>query len=39
MAEFNPNSATTTNFTDTVPDFIVNAKALDIANPSKEEYF
>jgi len=39
MAEFNPNSATTTNFTDNVPDFIVKSKALDIASPHQEEYY
>jgi len=36
MAELNPNSATTTNFTATVPDFIVNSKALDVANQTKD---
>jgi len=39
MAELNPNSATTTNFTSVVPDFIVNAKILDAASADKEEYF
>jgi hypothetical protein len=38
MAEFNPNSATTTNFAGTVPDFIVNSKQLDLASPHQEEY-
>jgi hypothetical protein len=41
MAEFNPNSATTTNLTGVVPDFIVNQRALDAANPTgeKEQYW
>jgi len=38
MAEFNTNSATTTNFTDVVPDFIVNAKALDVAQNNGAEF-
>lgn len=36
MAELNPNSATTTNFTGVVPDFIVAAKKLDEANPNSD---
>jgi len=39
MAELNPNSATTTNFTATVPDFIVASKLLDNANRDKEIYY
>jgi hypothetical protein len=39
MAELNPSSATTTNFTGTVPDFIVNAKTLDISTLEKEFYY
>jgi hypothetical protein len=40
MAEFNPSSSTTTNFTGVVPDFIVNSKALDTANGNKDgEYY
>lgn len=39
MAEFNLSKATTTDFTSQVPDFIVEAMALDIANDNKEETF
>lgn len=39
MAELNPSLATTTNFTDNVPDFIVNAIALDIASPGLDETY
>jgi len=39
MAELNPSSATTTNFTGAVPDFIVNSKALDVASPNKEFFY
>ena len=39
MAEFNPNSATTTNLAGVVPDFIVNAKALDTSTTLGEEQF
>ena len=39
MATLDPSSATTTNMTGTVPDFIVNAMALDAANPSGEESY
>lgn len=39
MAEFNPNSATTTNLTNVVPDFIVNSKILDAASADKEEFY
>lgn len=35
MAELNPSSATTTNLTNVVPDFIVKSKQLDVANPSQ----
>lgn len=36
MAEFNINNSTTTNFANTVPDFVVNAKALDAQNSDKQ---
>jgi hypothetical protein len=36
MAELNPSSATTTNFTATVPSYIVNQKALDTSSGNKE---
>ena len=39
MAENNISRATTTNFTDNVPDFIVNAKALDISSPATDETY
>lgn len=39
MAELNLSSATTTNMTGTVPDFIVNAKALDVATPNQDESY
>ncbi len=39
MAEFDLSNATTTNFTDNVPDFIVEAKSLDASNANKEETF
>ncbi len=39
MAEFNLSNATTTDFTNQVPNFIVEAKALDISNDNKEETF
>lgn len=39
MSEMNLSSATTTNFTATVPDFIVNARALESANPSQDETY
>ena len=39
MAELNISSATTTNFTGGVPDFIVNAIALDAATPNLEENY
>ena len=39
MAEFDLNKATTTNFTANVPNFIVESKALDIANADKSETY
>ena len=39
MAEFNLSNATTTDFKNQVPDFIVESMALDIANANKEETF
>jgi len=39
MAELDLNKSTTTNFTDNVPDFIVEARQLDKANDSTEEFF
>lgn len=39
MSELNPSAATTTNFTDNVPDFIVNAIALDAASPALDETY
>ena len=39
MAEFNLGRATTTDFKNQVPDFIVEAKALDVANADKSETF
>ena len=39
MAELNISSATTTDFSNTVPDFIVAAKALDAANPNQSETY
>lgn len=39
MAELNISAATTTNFTDNVPDFIVAAKALDAASPATDETY
>ena len=39
MAELNISSATTTNFTNKVPDFIVSAKQLDAAQPNNEETY
>lgn len=38
MAEYNLNSATTTNFTNSSEDFIVASKALDNANQNGETY-
>jgi hypothetical protein len=37
--QYNPASATTTDFTNTVPNFIVQQKALDVMSPSQEETF
>lgn len=39
MAQYNLNKATTTNFTDNVPDFIVDSMTLDIANSDGEETY
>ena len=39
MADFNLSQATTTDFKNQVPDFIVAAKALDQASDNKEEFF
>lgn len=39
MSELNVSTATTTNFKGTVPDFIVQAKALDAAQPSQDETY
>ena len=38
MAEYNISNATTTNFTNQVPDWIVTSMALDIANAEGETY-
>ena len=38
MAEYNLSNATTTDFTNQVPDFIVESKNLDAANDSGETY-
>ena len=39
MADLNLSNATTTDFTNTVPDFIVESMALDIANSDGEETY
>lgn len=39
MSELNISAATTTNLSAAVPDFIVKAKALDIASPNSEESY
>lgn len=39
MSELNISSATTTNFSGTVPDFIVNAKRLDAINANESEHY
>jgi len=39
MVELNISQATTTNFTGTVPNFIVQAKTLDSASPGDETYW
>ena len=39
MAEFDQSKGTTTDFTNQVEDFIVAARALDVADPSNEETF
>lgn len=37
MAQYNLNNATTTDFKNKVPDFVVESMALDVANANKEE--
>jgi hypothetical protein len=39
MSQYNISSSTTTNFTGTVPDFIVNQKTLDYTNPVDGETY
>tara|TARA_R100000789_G_C3015853_1_gene152412 strand:+ start:951 stop:2021 length:1071 start_codon:yes stop_codon:yes gene_type:complete len=39
MADFNLSLSTTTDFTNTVPDFIVEAMALDVANATGETFW
>lgn len=39
MAELNSSAATITNLRSKVPDFIVQQKALDVANPSQDETY
>lgn len=39
MADYNVSNATTTNFTNVVPDFIVQSKALDAAQANTEETY
>lgn len=39
MANLDLNKSTTTNYTDLVPNFIVESKALDFASPNQEETF
>ena len=39
MAEFDLNNSTTTNFKNTVTDFVVAAKALDIASKTEESFW
>lgn len=39
MAELNLSSATTTNMANNVPDFIVDAKALDVSSPNQDETY
>lgn len=39
MADPNIDSATTTDFTNQVPDFIVTAKSLNAAHPNSEEFY
>ena len=39
MAEYNLSHATTTDFTNQVPNFIVESKSLDIANANNEETY
>ncbi len=39
MSELNPSVTTTTNFTDNVPDYIINSIALDAASPNQDESY
>ena len=39
MAQYDISTATTTDFTNQVPDFIVKAMSLDVANSNKEETY
>ena len=39
MAELNISQATTTNFTDNVPEYIVDSIALDVASPNQDETY
>lgn len=39
MSELNISASTTTNFTDNVPSFIVEAIALDVSSPSQDESY
>lgn len=39
MSELNVSAATTTDFTGSVPDFIVNQRALDAAQPNEDEHY
>jgi hypothetical protein len=39
MAQYDLNKATTTDFTNKVPDFIVESKSLDVSNDNGEETF
>lgn len=39
MADYNLSNATTTDFSNQVPDFIVESKSLDIANDNNEETY
>ena len=38
MADFNISNATTTNMANSVPDFIVDSMALDVANKGEETF-
>ena len=39
MADYNLSNATTTDFTNKVPNFIVESKSLDAANDNKGETY